>query len=705
MREFKSPSKLQKKIATPVVAPEEVGNPGEMEYKDSRASTAQFISLQSAASSKINQSHTAQLQTKVSNFTGNSKISQLQALSNSKSPATKTGIVQLEKNKTGLSDQLKSGMESISGMSLEDVKVHRNSDKPAQLHAHAYAQGTDIHLGPGQEKHLPHELGHVVQQKQGRVQPTVQMKGQVAINDSTYLEKEADVLGAKAKHLGTSSELNPDAGVAQRQGLEEEEPLQAKFDQSKVAQLAKEEKKGEEKSFFGKIKSWASSLFSKKIAPGDDLAEKANNAVGNTADIGNKVSSGVDSAKDYLPDMDVGANKLGGSVLGLINSVHKNIEKGRQLWEKQSLSAGADAFISAADLSNNVLNVLSTSDLIKEVPVLGGAVQSLNAGMHAFKTRKAIQLLEKQKGKGLSKEDEKTLDKLITTFKWDMASDGFDFLLGLANSVCSVVAPVIGGEIVSTVGLAKSAFVGAMSQWTQYRESKENQAKERFGSTDKTAAVELNEIVQTDKKRKLALGEQGASLNSIVNMKLDIDSLQEEIKGMGESENKTKKENELVNLTKTLNDSILTYNLSMAISGLNAPKINLSNVGQLAAIHASTMEKYINKVDSQKSSMELFKGFLNKKLGVAGPKKDAIKADFSKLTDKFDKSQTAKLSKSKYGGNLWSKTEEVLKEVASGSDTRSQATLRKQVEELLNTHRATLQLNADDIKQMTAVIK
>ncbi|MEM7041075.1 MAG: DUF4157 domain-containing protein [Bacteroidota bacterium] len=35
--------------------------------------------------------------------------------------------------------------------------------------AHAYDQGTDIHIGPGQEKHLPHEAWHVVQQKQGRV--------------------------------------------------------------------------------------------------------------------------------------------------------------------------------------------------------------------------------------------------------------------------------------------------------------------------------------------------------------------------------------------------------------------------------------------------------------------------------------------------------------------------------------------------------
>jgi len=52
---------------------------------------------------------------------------------------------------------------------MDDVKVHSNSDKPAQINAHAYAQGTDIHPASGQEKHFPHEAWHVVQQKQGRV--------------------------------------------------------------------------------------------------------------------------------------------------------------------------------------------------------------------------------------------------------------------------------------------------------------------------------------------------------------------------------------------------------------------------------------------------------------------------------------------------------------------------------------------------------
>ena len=89
-------------------------------------------------------------------------------------------------------------MENLSGFSMDDVKVHRNSNKPKELNAHAYAQGTEIHLGPGQEKHLPHEAWHVVQQKQGRVAPTKQLAAGVQINDNEVLEKEATLMGQEA---------------------------------------------------------------------------------------------------------------------------------------------------------------------------------------------------------------------------------------------------------------------------------------------------------------------------------------------------------------------------------------------------------------------------------------------------------------------------------------------------------------------------
>lgn len=108
-------------------------------------------------------------------------------------------------NRTGLPDGLKSGIEALSGLSMDHVQVHRNSSRPAQLNAHAFAQGADIHLAPGQDRHLPHEAWHVVQQAQGRVKPTMQLQGGVPVNDEVGLEREADRMGARALQMALPS--------------------------------------------------------------------------------------------------------------------------------------------------------------------------------------------------------------------------------------------------------------------------------------------------------------------------------------------------------------------------------------------------------------------------------------------------------------------------------------------------------------------
>lgn len=102
-----------------------------------------------------------------------------------------------KKNETGMPDNLKAGIEDLSGFSMDNVRVHYNSDKPATVQALAYTQGTDIHVAPGQEQHLPHEAWHVAQQMAGRVEPTTEVGG-LPVNDNMDLEHEADVMGAKA---------------------------------------------------------------------------------------------------------------------------------------------------------------------------------------------------------------------------------------------------------------------------------------------------------------------------------------------------------------------------------------------------------------------------------------------------------------------------------------------------------------------------
>ena len=108
-------------------------------------------------------------------------------------------------NNTGMPDYLKNGIENMSGYTMDDIRVHYNSEKPAQFQSLAYAQGTDIYIARGQEKHLAHEAWHVVQQKQGRVSSTMQIGG-IGVNDNQALEHEADVMGARAaRNIGVSS--------------------------------------------------------------------------------------------------------------------------------------------------------------------------------------------------------------------------------------------------------------------------------------------------------------------------------------------------------------------------------------------------------------------------------------------------------------------------------------------------------------------
>ena len=81
------------------------------------------------------------------------QVAQLQAIqAMADNYSARQSPIQKKENNTGLPDNLKSGIENLSGYAMDDVKVHYNSSKPAQLQAHAYAQGTDIHLGAGQEK-------------------------------------------------------------------------------------------------------------------------------------------------------------------------------------------------------------------------------------------------------------------------------------------------------------------------------------------------------------------------------------------------------------------------------------------------------------------------------------------------------------------------------------------------------------------------
>lgn len=139
----------------------------------------------------------------------------------------------------GLPSSIQRGVENLSGYSMSDVKVFHNSPEAETMGVSGFTQGSEIHLGTGQEQHLAHEAWHVAQQKRGDVTPEIQMKGDSA-NANSRLEREADVMGQRAlretgPRRGTLAEGSPSQQVMQfAKGRED---VQAWFGQLKEANV------------------------------------------------------------------------------------------------------------------------------------------------------------------------------------------------------------------------------------------------------------------------------------------------------------------------------------------------------------------------------------------------------------------------------------------------------------------------------------
>lgn len=103
---------------------------------------------------------------------------------------------------------LRLGLEELSGLDLSDVRVVHGSTRPRGLGARACASDGEIHLAAGEERHLPHEAWHVVQQRHGRVARTTRV-GKIPINDDPSLERDADIMGARAAAAGPAASAAP----------------------------------------------------------------------------------------------------------------------------------------------------------------------------------------------------------------------------------------------------------------------------------------------------------------------------------------------------------------------------------------------------------------------------------------------------------------------------------------------------------------
>ena len=632
MGEFKSPSEKQNQKATPAKKSQETSSVSEAGFLDSRSNTFQLKKFQEAAQDSVRGSGISSLQTKSSNHTGTSRIAQLQGLSDTRTASEQSALIQKKENKTGLPDGLKSGMESLSGISLNDVKVHRNSDKPAQLQAHAFAQGTDIHLGAGQEKHLPHEAWHVVQQKQGRVEPTVQMKGQVAINDSKQLEQEADTMGAKAQNLGISTEATPEVGVAQRKGVG-----------TKVVQM------------IGGITNVAEDANS--IA---DEASQANNVANAlSGENGIAETSGIDSA----------ASSIAGNVMASLQSVKTMWEKGKAFNEKRDFQSGAEAFLAGADIVSNALALAADSGVMKAVPVLGSAIGAFKSGMEVFKSNQSLKALrEFENGKALSDEDQYILNKKVSSLNIDMASNGADFVLNVVSAVGDFFPPVKAGAAIAQA--AKFAFVKGMEAWTSYKSGKEKQAISRISggdssdlsAEDQNTAKDLSSKVKADDSKKIK-GLEGGSLMDLVNRKMEIEDLKLQLLSQSDDSQEATLKSKYLKMQAVLETSIVLYNREMKKVDPNI-NITISDIDKLQSIHANVIREYMNKKVEEKSYWERTKSFFG---GPLAPMKDKIMKELAaqgihEVTDK----EINNLSKGIHANELWEKTVAALDTASQG---------------------------------------
>jgi hypothetical protein len=105
-------------------------------------------------------------------------------------------------------DAMKEGFADQTEFSFNDAKVHYNSDQPAHLQALAYTHGFEILITPGQEKHLEHDLSHVVQQKRGIVRPTPEQERHLEHDLGNVVKQKQGVAKPIA---GTGVIMNEDA--------------------------------------------------------------------------------------------------------------------------------------------------------------------------------------------------------------------------------------------------------------------------------------------------------------------------------------------------------------------------------------------------------------------------------------------------------------------------------------------------------------
>lgn len=378
----------------------------------------------------------------------NNGLNNVQKLSEKSPSSTNLQNNQKKADKNALPNNIKNGIENLSGMSLDDVKVHYNSDKPKGVGAHAYAQGNDIHVGPGQEKHLAHEAWHVVQQRQGRVNPTTSVKG-LPVNDNPALEKEADVMGAKAVQLkknenlksvsqqkiSNTAQLEKNEATADSQKIKEDDSLDLKSakkelieeSQKEESQIEEGPKKGEKEEIPNETES------GKEINPSINAEDKQKLAENGDTIVNNVVETGLD------------APSIGNSINSIVKVSNPKTE-GENLLEKTT-----NTFTKA--MGSNTLSKVMSSIVGLGAPIISAVSNIINAKSKwdqwgVFKKRVEQPAPPKEAEYGLTK----IWKGFIRTIK--------NIVMAISNFMANLLLLIPGAQIIGGPWKAFNSLVG-----------------------------------------------------------------------------------------------------------------------------------------------------------------------------------------------------------------------------------------------------
>ena len=367
------------------------------------------------------------LQEKADSSTVVNETSQLQAIADNF--IYQNQPLQRKENTTGLPDDLKSGIENLSGYSMDDVKVHRNSDKPKQLQAHAYAQGTEIHLGSGQEKHLPHEAWHVVQQKQGRVKPTTQLAGGAQINDNDSLENEATKMGNKA-----STQVNSNGKTAQRQSI-----IDTSSRNSISIQLDPESDPTELKDIDAGVAESTNDIVDFSVGSG--LLAAGNDKIfggedKKTGDWDAKTPGGETGAQNAMAATDLAA-----SAAGFAMQTFKLMQAGAKAADSGDPVDYADATVEGLNTIHNyaglAIKMTNTPETVGLMPGIGDGLSLLSAGVALYRDRRAQKAINKIKtgAESLTPAEEEVVSEYGRRVGNKMIEDGVEVAWSIAQLV------------------------------------------------------------------------------------------------------------------------------------------------------------------------------------------------------------------------------------------------------------------------------